>query len=97
MGPSFGRLAVIANETAKIAAELEELELLREQVRRAERAAGQMLAIAPNGANRRGGRRAKTSTALIGRTEPNSFVSGCMAGNRRVRLPQSVESLQPRH
>ena len=48
MGSGFERLAAIANETAKIAAKLEELELLREQVRKAERTAGQMLAIGPN-------------------------------------------------
>ena len=54
MGSGFERLAVIANEAAKIAAKLEELVLLREQVRRAERTAGQTLDIAPNGLNRLG-------------------------------------------
>lgn len=51
MALGFERLAIIANETAKIAARLEELELLREQVRRAERTAAKMLAITPNGLN----------------------------------------------
>jgi hypothetical protein len=50
MASRFERLAFIANETAEIAARLEELEQLREQVRRAERMA-QMPAITANGLN----------------------------------------------
>jgi hypothetical protein len=52
MASRFERLAFIANETAEIAARLEELEQLRERVKRAERMAAQMLAIAHNGLNR---------------------------------------------
>jgi len=42
------RLALIANKTAEVATRLEELEQLREQVRRAER----MPAVGPNDLNR---------------------------------------------
>jgi hypothetical protein len=48
MAAYFDRLAFIANKTAEVAAKLEELEQLRQQVRRAER----MPAIAPNDFNR---------------------------------------------
>jgi hypothetical protein len=44
MAAYFDRLAFIANKTAEVAARLEELEQLREQLRRAER----MPAICPN-------------------------------------------------
>jgi hypothetical protein len=52
MASYFDRLAFIANETAEVAARLEELEQLREQVRRAERMAARMPAIGLNGLNR---------------------------------------------
>ena len=48
----FDRLAFIANKTAEVAARLEELEQLREQVRRAERMAARMPAIGANDLNR---------------------------------------------
>ena len=48
MAAYFDRLAFIANKTAEVAAKLEELEQLREQVRRAER----MPAVGPNDLNR---------------------------------------------
>ena len=48
MAAHFNRLAFIANKTAEVAAKLEELERLRERVRRAER----MPAIGPNDLNR---------------------------------------------
>jgi hypothetical protein len=48
MAAYFNRLAFIANKTAEVAAKLEELEQLRERVRRAER----MPAIGPNDLNR---------------------------------------------
>ena len=47
MATYFDRLAFMANKTAEVAAALEELEQLREQVRMAER----MLAIGPNHLN----------------------------------------------
>jgi hypothetical protein len=52
MASYFDRLAFIASETAEVAARLEELEQLREQVRRAERMAARMPAIGSNGLNR---------------------------------------------
>jgi hypothetical protein len=45
----FDRLALIANKTASVAARLEELEQLREQVKRAERMAAPMPALDPKG------------------------------------------------
>jgi hypothetical protein len=48
----FDRLAIIANKTASVAARLEELERLREKVRRAEKMAAEMPAIDPNRLNR---------------------------------------------
>jgi hypothetical protein len=48
----FDRLAFIANKTASVAARLEELEHLREQVRRAEHIAAGMPAIDANRFNR---------------------------------------------
>lgn len=48
MAAYFDRLAFIAKKTAEVTAKLQELEQLREQVRRAER----MPAIGPNDFNR---------------------------------------------